>query len=654
MSDKNIEQSVVNNIKTLGIDMINEAKSGHPGIVLGAANIIYTIYQKHLIFNPKDINWPFRDKFVLSAGHGSALLYSTLYFNGYDLTLDDLKEFRQIHSKTPGHPEYLITPGVEVSTGPLGQGLAHAVGMALANKILKATYDNEKYKEYSSLYDNYIYVLCGDGDIMEGIASEAASFAGSHKLNNLIVLYDSNNISLDGNTNMTFTEDVCSKYHSLGFNVIKIENDLNQIDAAITKAKSSLKPVLIEVKTVIGKDSLLENTNQIHGKPLTELDIKQLKEKYNMPDVPFYVNEELKSLVVEKNYKRSNEKYNKWINYYNVLQGDQTIDKSLLFKIDNNLDVNSIDFDINDCDELRNINCKILEKLVIFDKKILSGSADLGSSTKTYLLNNSDLTPSNYLGKNIWYGVREHAMGAITNGIALSGFKPLASTFLSFSDYMLPAIRMSAIMNLNSTFIFTHDSVSIGSDGPTHQPTNQLLTLRTIPNLKVFRPSCANELIATYNYCLNNYGPKAIIITKDKVNNIEIDKNSIYYGAYVIKEESGNLDGIIIASGSEIHKAIEISDKLKEIDNKNVRVISMLSTNLFDIQTNEYKEYILPKNIKTFVIEAGSSYSYYKYVSNQEYLFTVDKFGASGSTKDVLKYMDLNTDYIYEKIKSLV
>ncbi len=656
MNNEKIEINVVNNIKSLGIDMINEAGSGHPGIVLGAASIIYTLYQKHLNFHPQDVNWPLRDKFVLSAGHGSALLYSNLYFNGYDISINDLKQFRKIHSKTPGHPEYLVTPGVEVSTGPLGQGIGHAVGMALSSKIIKSHYNIDKYNNYRDLFDNYVYVLCGDGDIMEGIATEAASFAGSHKLNNLIILYDSNNVSLDGKTNMTFTEDICTKYYSLGFNVIKVENgnNISTIDTAIKKAKTSDKPVLIEIKTVIGQGSILEDTNAIHGKPLTSEDINQLKDKLNINKEPFFVDTDLRDYVLNNNINRISTKYNKWVEYFNLINNDTEVDKSLLFNLNNTIDLNNMTFDYNLDSELREINGFILDKLSLYDNKIISGSADLASSTKTYLKSSNDLSADNFSGKNIWYGVREHAMGSITNGLAINGFKPFASTFLSFADYMIPAIRMSAIMNLNSTFIYTHDSVSIGSDGPTHQPTNQLLMLRTIPNLTVFRPSCDKELLGAYNYCLNNHGPKVIVVSKDKVPSLDIDINSISYGAYILNSEIIDLDGIIIATGADVHKAIEISKLLKTYDNKNIRVVSMPSTNLFDKQSSEYKESVLPKNIKTFVIEAGSSYSFYKYISNIDHLFTVDTFGASGTSDEVISLMKLNTDYIYDKIKSLL
>lgn len=651
-----IDRKIINYIKSLGIDMINSANSGHPGIVLGAAPIIYTLYAKHMNISLADSNWINRDRFVLSAGHGSALLYATLYLAGYNISLDDLKNFRRHGFKTPGHPENYLTPGVDVSTGPLGQGIATAVGMALASKILE---NRHKLNDRDKVFDYKVYVLCSDGDLMEGISYEAASLAGTMNLDNLIILYDSNDISLDGSTNNAFTENVRDRFKAMNFDVfyVKDGNDISEIDRAIARAKASSKPSFIEIKTIIGQGTSLAGTKEVHGSPLSEHDIKQVKSTLEIHESPFVVPEYIMNNFRGILTKRSHENYIKWVNTYNKYISLKFQNNSDLFhqEINNQIsaNVNKLDWQLSlDLkEELRESNGKIMLRLLKEDIDLIGGSADLASSTKTYLHHYPDITKDNYNGRNIWYGVREHAMGAITNGLALSGFRPFCSTFLVFADYLKPSIRMAAIMKIPSIFIFTHDSISIGPDGPTHQPIEQLAMLRSIPNLQVFRPADARELIGCWHVILNIKLPSSLILSRNKVDLLENSNNeSVLKGAYIIQSEKKKIDAIIIATGSEVQTAIHIANDLyreKEID---IRVVSMPIMSLFLLQTKEYQEQILPLGYKKIVIEAGSSYGWHRFVYDDKYLITVNKFGVSGTKDEVLDYFDFS----YEKIKNKI
>lgn len=661
-----MEQEIINNIKVLGIDMINEAKSGHPGIVLGAASIIYTVFAKHLNINLNDLNWFNRDRFVMSAGHGSALLYATLYMAGYPLTLDDLKNFRKLGSKTPGHPEYGVTPGVDVSTGPLGQGFANAVGMALGDKIIASKYLLNHKGTFGNVvkekvFDHKVYCLCGDGDLMEGIASEAASLAGSYKLDNLIVLYDSNKISLDGTTNFTFNENVLERFKAYGWHtdLVSNGNDYKEIDKAIDKAKGENKPSIIEIRTVIGDGSLLAGTNAVHGKPLSPEDILQLKQKLGWSTKPFIVSERAINNFRAEIQTHSKAKYDEWAKEYrelvnNVLGGNSQELNYILKGGMTSIDLCDIPSKISrdDKEEMRITNQKILEDIALKIPNFIGGSADLRSSTDVFLSNKHDVTRDNYDGANIWYGVREHAMGAISNGLALTNFRVFNSTFLTFSDYLKPAIRMSALMKLPVTYIFTHDSISIGSDGPTHQPIEQLAMLRSIPNLNVYRPCDENELIGAWNDILNiNNKPSALIVSKDAVPVLPSSKRKeVSLGAYIIKKEKEQLHGIIIATGTEVHKACLIAEQLYQSHKLDLRVVSMPCMERFLEQSDEYQQSILPKGIRTIVIEAGSSFGWHRFVYSDKFLITVNEFGASGTKDEVLKQYNFD----YESLKSRV
>ena len=649
------DRKVIDQIRSLGLDMIMAAQSGHPGIVLGAAPIIYTLYKNHLQIDPNNPDWMARDRFILSAGHGSALLYATLFMAGYPLTLDDLKQFRHLHSKTPGHPELGITPGVDMSTGPLGQGIATAVGMAMGERYLNH-YSEEK--KIPNLLNHYTYVLCGDGDLMEGVSYEATSLAGTLRLNKLIVLYDSNHVSLDGDTKMTFTENVKERFTALGWNVISDVDgeDCNDIDHAISKAKTSSLPSIIIVSTTIGKYSKYQGTSKVHGAPLEEEDLQNVKKQLEVRDIPFTVSQEAIDFFQSSIQERMSPILKEWYTKYEKLEG--TLQQELTALNERHIEVSLKDFALeipeNHMESTRVSSGKILNHIASSTPFFLGGSADLSSSTKTYLKENGDFSSSNPGGRNIWYGVREHAMAAISNGLALMGLLPFASTFLVFSDYLKPAIRMSALMNLRTLYIFTHDSITVGQDGPTHQPVEQLVALRAIPNLEVFRPADGNEVLGCYKAILEKKeGPSALILSRNDVEIMDSTKaNEVSKGAYIVRKEEKYLQGILIATGEEVALALSVSEKLSA-EGIDTRVVSMPSIERFLAQPNEYQAEILPATIKTVVLEAGSSYSWYRFVYNAKYLVNVNEFGLSGTKEEVSKAFQIDFDSVFTKIEKL-
>lgn len=655
-----VDIKIINNIKSLGIDMIDKAKSGHPGIVLGAAPIIYTLYAKHMMVDPVNDKWINRDRFVMSAGHGSALLYATLLMSGFNIKLKDLENFRQIDFNTPGHPEYGLTPGVDMTTGPLGQGLASAVGMAIAEKFLN---DRYKYEKDKSLIDHYTYVLCSDGDLMEGVSYEAASIAGNLGLGKLIVLYDSNNVTLDTDTKNTFKEDIVKRFEACNWHTITVSGgNLKEIDEAINSAKKVLdKPSLIKVNTKIGKDSILEGTSDVHGKPLGKEDIINIKEKLQIRDLPFTVTKEAYELMKSKiksrtenyilNWKKECDRVIKKFNEKLQIEFDKLIDNDLSLDASNL----SLTIDPDNDESLRDLSSKILNDFISNDILMLGGAADVASSVKTYLNKMGDFLIDNPKGRNIRFGVREHAMGAICNGICLSGIKPFASTFLVFSDYLKPAIRMSAIMNLPVIYIFSHDSIIIGEDGITHQPIEQLISLRSIPNIEVYRPADLNELIGAYKIALTKKeGPTVIILSKEKAKILDITKaNEVIKGGYIVKDNDKKIDGIIISSGNELHTALDVANNL-ESKGINIRVVSMPSIEKFKKNKKEYQEQILLPTTKKFVIEYSSSYSWHEFVYNKNYLICIDAFGKSGKKEDLLKQYKLDKESIEHKIEELL
>ena len=646
------ETKIIDQIRCLGIDMIDKAQSGHPGIVLGAAPIIYTLYAHHLNFDRNHPEYFNRDRFVMSAGHGSALLYATLHMAGFDISLEDLKNFRQIDSITPGHPEYGVTPGVDCTTGPLGQGIATAVGMAMAEANLRT--------RYKDVIDYYTYVLCGDGDLMEGISYEAASLAGTLKLNKLIVLYDSNNVCLDGKTSDSFTDNVSMRFVAQGWNAITVEegDNVEIISKAIETAKKSTdRPTIIEIKTTIGKYSQLEGTNKVHGSPLKKEDITKIKEKLGFRDIPFAVSQnsmdEMQTLIDSRCIDLNDKFLEK------VESLDETTKEELKYFMEDNKSIDIKDFFYelpeDKKESPRDSSSKVLNAIVKDCPFFLGGSADLFGANKTYIKDGGNFQADNYLGKNIYFGVREHAMGAIMNGLALCGFRPYGSTFLSFSDYLKPAMRLTAMMNLSNIFIFTHDSIGVGEDGPTHQPIEQLLMLRSLPNLDVFRPADTNEVLGTYRTILKKeQGPSAIALARNSLPILEETKASeVEKGGYIALDTVEKPKGIVITCGEELHLVLEAAKNLKT-KGVNIRVVSMPNLERFLAQSDEYKEEVLPVEVRKIVVEASSSFSWNRLVYNSKYLITLDEFGSSGPASDVYKKYGFDALSLEEKIDNLL
>lgn len=649
--DYSIDKKIVDHIRGLGIDMIAKSNSGHPGIVLGASPIISTLYANHLKFDEKDPTWANRDRFVLSAGHGSALLYATLYMAGFDITLDDLKEFRQIDSKTPGHPEYPITPGVDASTGPLGQGFAMSIGMAIAEQYLEGYFGTK-------LIDYYTYVLCGDGDLMEGISYEAASLAGRLSLKKLIVLYDSNDTTLDGSLNSTFNENIKQRFESCNWDYQLVTDGENtaSISEAITKAKLTDKPSIIEIKTVIGKYSKNQGTCLVHGSPLEEEDLKNIKEKLGLRDIPFTVSNDAMQLFRSCFEERNKKLKEEWLKELEKQEDKVKKEIDSLDNFKNPIKLKDIYYEIpsDGMESTRVASGKVINSISQILPLFIGGSADVSKSTMARIKETKDFSSSNKDGKNINFGIREHSMGAIANGIALSGITPFASTFLSFSDYLRPSVRMSALMDLPVIYVFTHDSVSVGEDGPTHQPIEQLASFRAMPNLDVYRPADANEVLGCYKTIFETRNPSVVVLGRNKVK-IESSTNAknVSYGAYILEKERNNLEAIIISSGEEVHLALEVGQKLVE-KGIGIRVVSMPSQEIFEKQTEEYKEEILPKNVKTFVIELGSSIGWYKYATGKDYLFTLDTFGSSGKYQNIMEKYGFTESAIEKKIEEML
>lgn len=638
-----LDKKVLDNIRGLGIDIISESKSGHPGIVLGAAPILCTLYANHLRYDVNNPEWINRDRFVLSAGHGSALLYSILYMAGYDVSLDDLKQFRKLNSKTPGHPELGVTPGVDISTGPLGQGIANAVGMAIGKRYLNSFLGKD-------IIDFNVYALCSDGDLMEGISYEACSLAGNLKLNNLVLLYDSNNITLDGKLNNTFSENIKQRFESMGWNYILVNDseDILSINDAINTAKSSSLPTIIEFKTTIGKYSKHEGTNVVHGKVLESEDISSIKEKLGLRDILFQVSDEALNYFRQITFERNSKDISKWMENISKLDEENRKKLDLLLNYKEPINLKDLYYEITEDEfqSLRDSSGMIINSIAKNYPLLMGGSADVASSTKVDL--------SEFENRNIKFGVREHSMGGIANGLASLGITPIISTFLSFSDYLKPSIRMSAMMNLPVIYIFTHDSISVGEDGPTHQAIEQLISLRAIPNLEVYRPADVNEVMGCYKSVLESRKPSVIVLSRNKLPILESTKvNEVKKGAYIIKEESNRLDGILISSGEDLNTALNISNKLKE-KGFDFRVVSIPSIEKFYENNNDYINEVLPKNKNTFVIEMSSSYSWDRFVPDREHLFTIDSFGKSATYEELKNEYNFNEEYIEQKIEELI
>jgi transketolase len=617
--------------------MIDNAKSGHPGICLGAATILYTLFSRHLSFNRNDSKWYNRDRFVLSAGHGAPLLYSMMYMLGI-LNVDDVKNLRQLDSITPGHPE-ITTPFVDMSTGPLGQGIASSVGMAIAERYLNSTYNKD-------LINHYTYVLCGDGDLEEGISYEAMALASKLKLNKLIILYDSNNITLDGKLSMSSTEDVITRFKALNFNILVVDGEsIKEIDYAITRAKESPMPTIIICKTTIGKYSKDEGTNTVHGKPLSKEDIKNIKETLDMYESPFTLSndsvEYLKNIIDKRMYLVLRDYERK----YEDLKENEKNKLDKLFSLDTTYNLGNIEFEYEDL-SLRDISSNILNGISQEFPLLIGGSADLSSSCKTRLKQEKDFDSENYSGRNINFGIREHAMGAIINGMALSGLRSFGSTFLVFSDYLRGAIRMSAIMNLPVIYIFTHDSITVGEDGITHEPIEQLASLELIPNLYIYRPYDVNELLASYRDILKNNHPSVLVLPRDNKEISELTRNNrIEDGAYILKKEETNNFITLIGNGEELGLIIKVSERLNA-EGFDTRIVSVpCMQNALDKDIN-----IIPSK-KSIAITFGVSDYYYKFTKN---VIGINTFGKSAKKSDILDYFGFTEDKLINKIKDIV
>lgn len=633
------DQLAIDTIRALSIDAIEEANSGHPGLPMGAAPMAYTLWTRHLNFNPQSKDYFNRDRFVLSAGHGSALLYSLLHVSG-SLELEELKQFRQWGSKTPGHPEFRHTDGVEVTTGPLGQGFAMSVGMALAEDHLAGKFNKDDF----NIVDHYTYVLASDGDLMEGISHEAASFAGHNQLDKLIVLYDSNDISLDGELNKAFSEDVKKRFESYGWNhiLVKDGNDLDAIDKAITKAKSQNGPTMIEVKTIIGYGAPnVSGTNGVHGAPLGSDERKLTFEAYGLdPEKRFNVPEEVYEIFQTTMLKRANEHEDAWkalLENYSK-QYPELADEFKL-AISGKLPKNYRDelprFDSDHNAATRADSGEVIQALSKSVPSFFGGSADLAGSNKSNVKEATDYDRNTPEGKNIWFGVREFAMGAAVNGMAAhGGLHPYGATFFVFSDYLKPALRLSAIMGLNSTFIFTHDSIAVGEDGPTHEPIEQLAGLRSIPNMNVIRPADGNETRVAWEVALESeQTPTSLVLTRQNLPYLDVDEETVEQGvrkgAYVVFETETKPEYLLLATGSEVSLAIEVAKDLDK-QGKGVRVVSMPNWFAFEQQSEEYKESVIPKEItKRVAIEMASPLGWHKYVGTEGKVIGIDQFGAS-------------------------
>lgn len=663
--DNQVEQLAVNTIRTLSIDAIERANSGHPGMPMGAAPMAYTLWSKIMNHNPENPNWFNRDRFVLSAGHGSMLLYSLLHLFGYDVTIEDLKNFRQWGSKTPGHPEYGYTPGVEATTGPLGQGIAMAVGMAMAERHLAAAYNRENFP----VVDHYTYSICGDGDLMEGVSAEAASLAGHLKLGKLIVLYDSNDISLDGDLHLSFTEDVAKRFEAYGWQVLRVDdgNDLQAIEQALIEAKKETnKPTLIEVKTTIGYGSPNKSgSSASHGAPLGKEEAKLTKEFYGWHyEEEFYVPEEVKSHFqqlkqagIEKE-RAWNEMYDNYKRKHPELaeQLEKAIDGALPENLEDHLPV----FQEGETLATRDASGKFINAVCKAVPQLFGGSADLASSNKTLMKSESNFLPDSYEGRNIWFGVREFAMGAILNGMALhGGLKVFGATFFVFSDYLRPAIRLAALMQVPVTYVFTHDSIAVGEDGPTHEPIEQLASLRAMPNISVIRPADGNETVAAWRLALESKDtPTALVLTRQGLKTIkgtdELAYEGVKRGAYVISESSNDAEALIIATGSEVNLALDAQAVLEQ-EGIHVNVISMPSWDRFDMQPEEYKQKVLPPKVKArLAVEMGASLGWSKYVGDEGDVLAIDRFGASAPGKVLIENYGFTVQNVVEKVKALL
>lgn len=643
-----IDKKSIETIRFLAVDAVNQANSGHPGLPMGAATMAYVLFKEHLKFNPQDPDWLDRDRFILSAGHGSMLQYALLHLFGYDLSLEEIKNFRQLGSKTPGHPEFGITKGIEMTTGPLGQGIASSIGFAMAEARLAAELnDNDK------VIDHYTYVICGDGDLMEGVSYEACSLAGHLKLNKLIVLFDSNEITIDGRTNIAVSEDIRARFDAMQWNTILVEdgNDYDAINQAIAEAKTSNKPTLIELKTIIGYGSINKSdSSSVHGSPLGLDEAKVTKQAFDWdPDKLFYIPDD-----VADNYaaivKEKIAVYEEWQERFGALSNKEEILSRMKLEpkeglLDELLMQESVD------KATRQHGATMINALYPYAPYLFGGSADLAGSNLATIKDQLYFTAEERAGANVHFGIREFAMACIVNGIALhGGYRAYGSTFLSFADYMKPAIRLASLMNIPAVHIFTHDSIGLGEDGPTHQPIEQALMLRSIPGMHVYRPADSGETAIAYYQAFTGTRPAAILLTRQKLPELGLDMADGLKGGYVAFQTGETPELIVMATGSELHLAKEAAKALEgEIA---IRVVSMLSMEVFEEQSDEYKESVLPKDIrKRFAIECLSRLSWDRYLGLDGDALTLDRFGESAPAEVLFEHFGFTTEQVVEKLR---
>lgn len=658
-----IDQVAVNTLRFLSIDEVEKAKSGHPGFPLGTAPLMYTVWDRFMNYNPKDPNWFNRDRFILSPGHGSALYYAMLHLAGYDVSIEQLKNFRQWGSITPGHPEYGVTPGVDASTGPLGHGFAMGVGFAIAETMLAAKYNKPGFE----VVNHYTYGLTSDGDQMEGVASEAASLAGTLGLGKLIYLYDDNHITIEGDTEIAFREDVGKRFEAYGWQVLRVADseDIDALENAIKEAKADTEhPSLIIVRTHIGYGSPKQDNASCHGEPLGAEGVAKTKEAADWPvGQSFYV-----PVTVRKHFDDKlaacAEKQAAWealLADYKVVYPE--LGKELEERIKGDVLVSRSDLEavFNDIEGIstREAGGEVLQKLSMQLPQLVGGSADLGPSNKTVMKTCGYYSKDDRTGRNIHFGVREHAMGKALNGIALhGGFIPFGGTFLVFADFMRPAVRMAALMGLRSIFVFTHDSIAVGEDGPTHQPVEHAMSLRVIPNLCVIRPADALETaMAWQTACLNQHKPTALLLSRQKLPVLHkyaaVIHDNAGKGAYVLDAGQGETKAVIIATGSEVHLALEAQAKLAE-EGICVSVVSMPSWDMFEMQSEEYKKSVLPEGLPKVAVEAGVTLGWSRYTGSEDNVIGINKFGASAPGGTVMKEYGFTAENVAAKVKSLL
>ena len=663
MISTSLDQLCINTIRTLSMDGVQKAKSGHPGMPMGMASVAYVLWTKHLKHNPAHMHWQNRDRFILSGGHGSMLLYSLLYLTGYKVTLDDLKSFRQLGSKTPGHPEYGHTDGVEVTTGPLGQGFTNGIGMAIAQKYLAARYNKPRF----DVVDYHIFATLGDGDLMEGITSEAASLAGHLKLGNLIYFYDDNHISIDGPTEIAFTEDRAKRFEAYNWHVLKVDdgNDLDAIDKAIERAKQETgRPSIIMVRTHIGYGSPnKQDTAEMHGTPLGDEEIKLTKKNYGWdPEKQFYVPEEALAHF-HKSIEEGKKKEEAWLKLfeeYKKQHPDLAVELENIRKGQFGEEWKKALPSFTDAMATREASGKVLNTIAPYLPSMIGGSADLTPSNNTFVKSMGEFQPGNYSGRYVRYGVREHAMGGIMNGLVVTdGIIPYGGTFFVFSDYMRGSIRLACIMGIRPIYVFTHDSIGVGEDGPTHEPVEQLAALRCIPNMISLRPSDANETVAAWKFAIEHKGgPVALLLTRQKLPTLDRTKypsaDNLAKGAYVLVENSSTPDLILIGSGSEVQLALGAYEQLVK-EHVKARVVSMPSWELFERQSKEYRNSVLPSTVKKrMAIEALVTMGWEKYVGDNGRIIGMHSFGTSAPVDVIFKHFGFTVENIVKNAKEML